>query len=398
MFTKLINNTEIFNAVNRRDTTIYEAFLRQVDNGRVGLVDIHGHIFSSKCAIPSLLKVRNSQKYFLHQVVNFFDRTNFLSQPNPLQNILEYADTSLHSMSEILAAWFALYNNYQQDVAVAPLAIDFETPYILKPQISHRMQLMLTASLAQQDENLGKVLPFFGVDPRRENLSTIISDAFEQGFIGAKVYPSLGYLPSHPVLMQEVWPVFEHFGIPTMAHCSNVGIFSHNPLIQLKGLSPNEEGNGFVVLNQEQRFGPFNIPLLKIKRWQYFNDPIHWRPVLEQFPALKVSFSHLGGWGEIKKHLAGKNSWTTEIFDLMRCYKNVYTDISYVSAEKKFNEYFVKFIAAEQGLAQKIMLATDFPLNKLLKDSQKTVNEILTVYADCLAPLGLENVISFLKP
>ncbi len=405
MLTKLINTTEIFNAVNQRDTSIIDAFMEQIESGRLGLVDIHGHIFSAECAVPDLFKVRTAQKYFLRKFFDLLGNVNIFGlKKNPLQHVFDYAETTLHSMNEILAEWFRLYDyqtNYFHDkfqkTAVAPLAIDFETPYKLKPQISHRMQLLLTASLAKNPANMGRVLPFFGLDPRRADLNVVITEAFDHGFIGAKVYPSLGYLPSHPLLMNEVWPVFEQLGIPVIAHCSKIGIFSHDLKIPVKGLVPEKHGIGYKSIDREERFGPLNLPLIGVKSWQYFNDPAHWRPVLEQFPKLKVCISHLGGWGEIKKHIAGKKSWTTEIFSLMELFSNVYADISYVSAEKKFNRYFVKFLAEEKKLTKKIMLATDFPLNKLLKDSQKAVNEMLRIYAEYLPQIALENTIRFLR-
>jgi len=72
----------------------------------------------------------------------------------------------------------------------------------------------------------GKVFPFLAIDPRRMGTMKLIEMKVNKGkgiFKGIKIYPPLGYLPTHPNLA----PVFDYcvqYDIPITLHCSPGGI------------------------------------------------------------------------------------------------------------------------------------------------------------------------------
>lgn len=151
------------------------------------------------------------------------------------------------------------------------------------------------------------VIPFAAVDPRREGVLPMLQALVEErGFRGIKVYPSLGYAPDHPVLM-DVWAYAASRGIPVMAHCSRGGV----------------RQRGLTVADLDR-----------------FTAPHRWRPVLDAFPTLRVCLAHMGGSEEWERYFHDgrrderpleQQSWLGQILRMLReeRYAHLYTDISY---------------------------------------------------------------------
>jgi len=139
----------------------------------------------------------------------------------------------------------------------------------------------------------GRVLPFFAVNPKRPDHFELMNDALKnKGFIGVKLYPSIGYEVNHPDLL-DVYTYCVENDIPIVMHCNH---------------------GGFYV---EENFTSYC-------------DPEYWEPILEQLPALKICFAHFGGEESLSKPngLAG-DSWGKKIIDLMEAFEGVYADVSY---------------------------------------------------------------------
>ncbi len=151
------------------------------------------------------------------------------------------------------------------------------------------------------------LIPFAAVDPRRPGLLPMLRTLVqERGFRGLKVYPSLGYAPDHPDLM-NVWAFAAAQGLPVMAHCSRGGV-------RARGLPP-------AAVEQ-------------------FTAPHRWRPVLDAFPTLRICLAHMGGNLEWDRYFAEgrrdgvpleRQSWLGQILELLRSERHpgLYTDISY---------------------------------------------------------------------
>ncbi len=73
--------------------------------------------------------------------------------------------------------------------------------------------------------NRKTVYPFLAVDPRRKGIFDLVKQSVgkNRNFHGIKVYPALGYLPSHPDLM-KVFSYYADKDIPVTAHCSRGGV------------------------------------------------------------------------------------------------------------------------------------------------------------------------------
>ncbi len=143
----------------------------------------------------------------------------------------------------------------------------------------------------------GRILPFVAVNPKRPDHFEIMERALNgMGFVGVKLYPSLGYDINSPE-MDKVYAYCAKRQIPVLMHCTKTG-FKHSD--------------------------------------QYTNNssPEHWRGILEKHGDLKICFGHFGG----DQFFAGLPeeddlpAWGPMILKLMEQYPNVYGDISYHTA------------------------------------------------------------------
>lgn len=206
------------------------------------------------------------------------------------------------------------------------------------------------------------VFPFLAIDPRRPGAINLLTGKHELitpdgPFYGVKIYPALGYLPTHP----DLYPVYSHCakrGIPISAHCSPSGLPTLARQIRVWSRNPDIEGE--VV-----SFGPGRSPL------RYFGHPDRWRPVLEAFASdgLKLNLCHFGGNQETMRYGEGwPGTWTGRIVDLMRDYRgHVYTDIGYHSSGGSA-ECIETILAKDPDVAQYLMFGTDYVMIMLEKE------------------------------
>ena len=179
----------------------------------------------------------------------------------------------------------------------------------------------------------GRIFPFFAVNPKRKDHFERMKKATEkQGFVGVKLYPSLGYKINLEAEMDRVFAYCNTHGIPMLQHCSKGGFYSKKEYIK-------------------------------------YSDPTDWRPVLEKYPKLRICFGHFGGDENLTEKKIPKDSWTQTILDMMVEFKGqVYTDVAYHIdtmnggiEEKNYVMYLKKFIA-DKRYAPYILWGTDFAM------------------------------------
>lgn len=151
----------------------------------------------------------------------------------------------------------------------------------------------------------GRLLPFFGIHPDRPGHLDELKRAVEsKGFVGVKLYPSLGYKVDSPT-MRKVYEYCLDKDLPVLLHCGHGGFYRTEDYIEL--CNPNQ-----------------------------------WSDVLKDYPNLRVCFAHFGGWEALGKQnclgknwpppdkpgLKAKDNWGKEIYDFIRTYPNVYTDLA----------------------------------------------------------------------
>jgi predicted TIM-barrel fold metal-dependent hydrolase len=167
----------------------------------------------------------------------------------------------------------------------------------------------------------GRLLPFVFANPLRPGFLDVVKNALEKkGFLGVKLYPSLGYSVDQPALE----PLYEHClgnGIPLLTHCSQ---------------------GGFIGTQDGQKYA----------------DPELWRPVLARHPGLKVCFAHFGGGPD--------QAWAASILKLMKDHPGVYSDIAFhrtpMEGDDKEKLYFARMAdyLREPAYRERILFGTDF--------------------------------------
>ncbi|GAA5521744.1 amidohydrolase [Aliifodinibius salicampi] len=141
----------------------------------------------------------------------------------------------------------------------------------------------------------GRLFLFFAVNPKRSDHFDLMKDALEnRGFVGVKLYPSLGYQVDSPKMM-NVYAYCEEHDIPITMHCNHTGFYVEEDFID-------------------------------------YCNPVHWETILAQHPTLKICFAHFDGH-ETLSHSNGfdDGTWGKKILDLMENddYTGVYADVSY---------------------------------------------------------------------
>jgi predicted TIM-barrel fold metal-dependent hydrolase len=216
---------------------------------------------------------------------------------------------------------------------------------------------------AQHDELLalaaeypGRVLPFYAVDPRRDDViararQNLVPDKFR----GVKIYPNGGYPPTDEKLM-GVYALCEERNLPVMAHCSPVGVWRFG-------------------LNDQDRRG--------------YSHPDNYKTILTRFPRLRLCLAHFGGSDEWDKQLAGKTArsgeeatWVEAIAGLIRSgdYPNLYTDISYLifqhagpDVQSSYIDY-LKVLLEDERLRDRVLFGSDFYMVKREAMTEKSVS------------------------
>lgn len=134
-----------------------------------------------------------------------------------------------------------------------------------------------------------RLLPFFGIDPRRPNAAELFEKAItEWGVRGLKLHPTVGYYPYDEVC-HPLYELCVHHGIPVIFHS-----------------------------------GP--MPGLLYSR---FTAPLNFADVAADFPNLTIILAH-----------AGQDSWR-EALNVARIKPNIYLELSIWQYSVKYIEEFI---------------------------------------------------------
>lgn len=167
----------------------------------------------------------------------------------------------------------------------------------------------------------GRLLPFVFANPLRPGFVDIVKNALEKkGFLGVKLYPSLGYGVDQPA-MEPLYKLCLDMGVPLMTHCNQ---------------------GGFLGVQDGQKYA----------------DPETWLPVLDRYPGLKVCFAHFGGGLD--------QTWAASILKLMKDHPGVYSDIAFhrtpMEGDDKEKAYFTRMAEhlRDPVYRERVLFGTDF--------------------------------------
>ena len=338
-------------------------------NAKKPFVDVHTHIFTEDDIPHGFLGMRfpvNRATLLgagrvLHNVVP-------MTRRDPISRLAAFLKIMRKPSS--MKSFEHLYSKYYErkfpDSIFGVLTVDMD--YSIKGSADRSILDQLQDIAKVRDAYPHRVIPFFNVHPDRTgefDALELFKKAFDfsdEGalrYFGLKIYPSLGYLPSHPVLM-EMYAVCEQKGIPVLTHCSSGLTHSTNSLIDnVRGVFVKDDGT---QVDGPHRFSCGNSRAARVREYRtFFNKPHHWIPVMERYPNLKLNLAHFGGDESWKTYTKGEDTkWVDTIIQLMHDYPNVYADFSYTMYKRKFNKELKRIMEADPVVADRTLFGSDY--------------------------------------
>jgi predicted TIM-barrel fold metal-dependent hydrolase len=295
----------------------------------------------------------------------------------------------MHQFSRYNFAFEQVLMRTRPHIFIVELMMDMERGMegpVKKPFYAQWKELSDLRSLRKHNKT---VIPFLAVDPRNPNLyadflaafsetsrrvnrtgQPFLDDAFP--FFGVKVYPSLGYLPSDPVLM-DIFKVCEAKKIPVTTHCGGAAVrFSAD---KMQGQCYLSNGQNLNLTTYDFDCSMYNKSRQASEITQFFNAPYNWIPVAETYPGLKINLAHFGGSEAWQQYNSGApHTHIQETMEMVVKYPNVYTDISYAFTGRQNLEamaamlYKPKFTAVQRdAFRTKFLFGSDYYMTDLEK-------------------------------
>ncbi|WP_243312582.1 amidohydrolase family protein [Fundidesulfovibrio agrisoli] len=249
-----------------------------------------------------------------------------LIDPHQHNDFLEFLKVALLEEMDEVTNW--LLGQLEPDVIVTPLMMDITTP---DANDGAFFQAQTDSTLRQMYRFPGRVLPFFAFNPLRPDAMTRLENAWRQGFVGMKLYPSLGYDIRSAVVERAVRFCAER-DMPIMQHCSKGGFYA----------TRQDRDNSL---------------------------PTYWATYLQGIPGLKLCLGHFGGEGDFVTP-GSQNNWTDAILKMMALFNGhedmgtVYADVAYhttgmpPNAPDAYKER-LKSILEEEGCRPYVLWGTD---------------------------------------
>ncbi len=247
-----------------------------------------------------------------------------------------------------------------------------------------RLQMVYDATvndwIAETESKPGTIVDFQkNIKEYKEGVRKYLENKLIQyGFVGIKIYPSLGYYPFHPAL-EPVYEFASQYNLPVMTHCTRAGVWFRGKLRQQHVLPENMNPNPVYKYDFTSQ--------LKAKNRHFkdnFAKPENFVEVLEmeKFENLKICFGHYGGADEIlNSKNQGHNTVGTNFYlnikALMDKYDNVYTDISYSLSEINKIKPYIEADLQNPRCKNRIMFGTDFFLTLQENTEQKLIDNCI---------------------
>ena len=219
--------------------------------------------------------------------------------------------------------------------AVIALMLDVYAPD--EPERDRRnFRLQIQGTEEASVQRPGRILPFFAIHPERPNHLKLLKEAVtRRGFVGVKLYPSLGYEIDGPE-MRRVYEYCKRMDLPVLLHCGHGGFYRREEFID-------------------------------------YCNPEHWIDVLSgDLAELRVCFAHFGGWESLGRPGGlDPGTWGATILDLMSDRANVYTDLAYhtgmMANRADEQRYFTRLaeLLEDDHLQRRILFGTDSWLLRL---------------------------------
>ncbi|MBU0508927.1 amidohydrolase [bacterium] len=327
-------------------------------NSRPVIVDVHTHIFNAwDIPLEGYLRSRQElrqfeliKRWFIKRVISKCIRGDKPPEPSPNPGLPEnfhcwllrrtfppgymrWAHILGMNVVNIAERLKETYPSYRLFV---PLMVDYEYWF------DSTKDVLIDAQVDEIHQKIivpfgGLIHPFVSFDPARQlafeghypnpdgrletiNPLALVEDAIQnKGFIGIKLYNSLGYRPfwnaevetqrrkialhgtryknftgaDYDRVLRRLYQFCVDNGVPITTHCHSTGIEAY------KGAS------------------------------EVFGEPRLWWPVMELYPELHLNLAHFGWYRKNGEGYQGRNSWVKEICTQFSAYPHLYADVAH---------------------------------------------------------------------
>jgi len=320
------------------------------------IYNCHAHIFTNKnlpnrfirpYIVPALrfTPLRWILNYPFRWILNFLLWISPLDDHGYFDRLSAFIKTAHQDEAENLKNLIDYYPEGSRFV-ILPMDFEYMRAGNIKEDIVQQHDKL--AELARQHPEV--VIPFAHIDPRRGDALKMLVDLFdEHGFKGVKIYPTLGYKPNHPTLMNEIYPYMMKKNIPLMAHCSK---------------------------------GSVNIRTWCKEDAYDCAHPRHYVSVMKKYPDLRICLAHFGGNREWKYHRdtpgdQNPPSWLRCICELINSgqFDNLYVDVSHTIMNYRENHALLcVLLEANPKIAKKVLFGSDFYAGEKMKYTEKMIS------------------------
>jgi predicted TIM-barrel fold metal-dependent hydrolase len=327
-------------------------WLRGIPSG----LDIAAFVFKLIATLKRWTGGKNTEYYEAFGRRRFL--ANFTKKHGSSDGIL------MHQFNRYNYAFDNILKRPKPHIFIVQLMMDMERGISGRPDKPFYEQWKELSDLRGQRQHDKSILPFLAVDPRNPNVYKDFLAAFSDRaqrinrtgqafldtafpFFGVKIYPSLGYMPSDPVLM-DIFKVCAAKKIPVLTHCGGAATrFSGD---RIKGQYYASDGRGGLTLNYytlDLKGMPKSEQGPKIS--DFFNAPYNWLAVAEAYPDLKINLAHFGGSREWDDYRAGQaHTHIHETMTMVAKFPNVFADISYAYSRQRNLEKIAEMLYSEQ--------------------------------------------------
>ncbi len=389
---------------------LFDALLAQT-NIMDSIIDIHSHAFTYKNIPKNFIKYPKwiPHKLFLQfskLISKDFGKTLNIDTPSKIieQLIQKYSLGSGHTLKNIV---------------VCVLTMDMERAIHGGIEEVYEDQLRGLSDIVRNNRYVvGQVdhacrrdlIPFLAIDPHNPDVLLTFLTAFGNGvsgidnlesgiFQGIKLYPSLGYVPHHPMLM-DLYAICEQKHIPITSHCGGNRTHPSVEKIIVSYRKIHDDGS------EEDKTQSFIMKADDGKRFtRYFNRPEHWQKILRRYPKLTLNLAHLGSndeWDDYRSidSVAKTKSSVQQTLNLLDEYENVYADFSYAFYTKPNINAIFAAIQANPKLKTKIMFGSDYYMCQVekgnIEDFYNDVRSVFSADTELCDNFFVKNAIKFL--
>ncbi|WP_133271304.1 amidohydrolase family protein [Hymenobacter radiodurans] len=393
------------------------------------LYNCHAHVFNLDCAplrfldmytgrrlgsvLRAVLKVPGATT-LLVKLTNLFGKRFRLPLLQRYAAFLEIGS----GISQVSVFEQQLQPHYPAGTRFVLLALNMDYMGAGAATLNYDTQLWQLLEVRKRHPNT--CLPFLCLDPRMGTAAQNLAFAekwLKRGFVGLKLYPSLGFFPFDERL-DLVYAFAQKHQVPVLTHCSRGGIYYQGelaphlrwpplpPALRQRIAEATEPGKPFKLGDNE-----FPLPVEE-GRFSFRNDvfsdlllePRLYDLVLARYPELKLCLAHYGGGDEILAYLKAQEkapqspaaaqlpeeapaNWYAGVRWLMRKYPNVYTDVAFTLAEgpvvfrgRAENELFQTLAAdlsQQSPYRDRLLFGTDFFMVSRLQAEQTLAGELM---------------------